>query len=311
MAQSDNIIFLGTPRFAATHLRALLDAGEHVKGVITKPDKPRGRGRVIEPTPVKQAALEKGIEVIEPKNPNDRETVEWIKAKNPWLLITVAFGRILSSELLGLASAGAWNVHASLLPRWRGAAPVARAIENGDTKTGITLMMMDTGLDTGDMLLTAETEIGPEETAGELEARLEKMGCRILLEGLKLAREGKLIRKAQPDEGVTMAPPMSKEEANIDWNRPAIRIHNKIRALNPHPGARTGELKILRSRLHDGISEGSPGAIKEMTSDGIVVFTGEGPLCLVEVQPPGKRKMSASDYARGKRLAPGDLLIGT
>jgi len=311
MAQSDNIIFLGTPQFAATHLRALLDAGEHVIGVVTKPDKPRGRGRVIEPTPVKQIALERGIGVIEPKNPNDRETVEWVKAKNPWVLITVAFGHILSSELLGLAPAGAWNVHASLLPRWRGAAPVARAIENGETKTGITLMMMDTGLDTGDILLAAETEIGPEETAGELEARLEKMGCRILLEGLKLAREGKLTRKAQPDEGVTLAPPISKQEADIDWNRPAVRIHDKIRALNPHPGARTGELKILRSRFHDAGSKGSPGVIKEITPEGILVFTGEGLLCLVEVQPPGKRQMSASDYARGKRLAPGDLLIGT
>ena len=185
---------------------------------------------------------------------------------------------------------------------------MARAIQHGDTKTGVTIMQMDEGLDTGDILLQSETDIGPDETAGELEDRLEKMGCNLLIEALKLARSGKIEPKPQPEEGVTLAPPIAKGEADIDWNRPASYLHNHIRAMSPRPGARTGDLKIFRSRIREGASSGSPGTIKEIDSSGIVMNTGKGLISIVELQPPGKRRMSAADFARGRKPAPGDTI---
>ena len=304
MLHNDNILFLGTPQIAAAHLRTLIDANEKVVGVISRPDKPRGRGRKLTPTPVKQIAVDNELEVIQPEDPRDEEVINWVKQMDPWLIVVVAYGRILPPGMLGIPPAGSWNVHASLLPRWRGAAPVARSIQHGDIKTGITLMMMDAGLDTGDIILQSETEIGSDETCGELEARLETMGCKLLIEGIKMAREDRLEVRSQPEQGATYAAPIKKQEAQIDWKRTARELHNHIRAMSPRPGARTGQLKIFKSSLPLGAeSTGAPGAVAKIESSGVMVNTGEGLIELVELQPPGKRRMQAADYARGRRLA--------
>jgi len=262
------------------------------------------------PTPVKEIALSRGIDFIESQNPKEPATVGWVKEKAPWLIVTAAYGRIIPPEILDIPTGGAWNVHASILPRWRGAAPIARAIQHGASKTGITIMLMDEGLDTGDILLGAETEIGEDETAGELEERLEKMGCKLLIEAIEIARDGKLEPRPQSTEGVTYAPPIDKKDADIDWSKPAHAVHNHIRAMSPRPGARTGNLKIFRSHVFEGAADGPPGTVKEVDSSGVVVNAGEGLLLVVELQPAGKRQMKAADYARGRKLAPGQTIYG-
>ncbi len=303
-------MFLGTPPFAAAHLGALLDAGENVAGVITRQDKPKGRGRKISPTPVKTLALEHGLEMIQPSELDSGEVDDWLKSINPWLLVVVAYGKILPERIMNFASMGAWNVHASLLPRWRGAAPIERAIQHGDSNSGVTLMQMDVGMDTGDILIQRETQIGPDETAGELTERLMEMGCRLLTEGVEKARTGELEARPQEDERVTYAPPVKKKEAVMDWSRPAEELHNMVRAFNPRPGAKSGELTIWETRLRPGVARNKPGVIEKVTSDGVLVNTGEGMLHVVRVQPPGKKPMSAADYARGKRLQPGSPITG-
>lgn len=303
-------MFLGTPSFAAAHLSALLDAGENVAGVITRPDKPRGRGRKIAPPPVKTLAQSRGIEVIQPSDLHSGEVDEWLKSIKPWLMVVVAYGKILPERLIRLPSMGAWNVHASLLPRWRGAAPIERAVQHGDSRTGVTLMQIDAGMDTGEILIQRETEIGPDETAGELTGRLKEMGCRILLEGIEKARAGELAARPQDDGEATYAPPVRKEEAAIDWSRPAAELHNMVRAFNPRPGARTGELIVWEARPLAGAAKSEPGVIEEVSSEGILVSAGEGLLRILKVQPPGKKAMSAADYARGKRFKPGSRITG-
>jgi len=308
MVSRNNIVFLGTPQFAAAHLNALIESGENVAGVVSRPDKPKGRGRKTSPTPVKEVALDNDIEIIQPYDPKSIETFEWIKNKDPWLLITVAYGRIVPANILDLPSRGAWNVHASLLPRWRGASPINRAIQYGDAETGVTLMVMDAGLDTGDILLQASTRIGENRTAGELEDDLKKIGCRLLLTCIERARDGDLEPRRQPGEGVTSAPPIEKAEMLIDWGRTAAELHNHIRAFSPKPAVRSGEIKLLGTRLVEGNVAGPPGSVKNMDRDGIIINTGEGLLKVIELQPPGKKPMGAADYARGKRLKPMDVL---
>ena len=301
-------MFFGTPSFAAAHLEALIEAGENVAEVVTRPDKPKGRGRKITPPPVKALARTHGIDIIQPVELNSGEVEGRLKSIKPWLLVVVAYGKILPERILRLAPMGAWNVHASLLPRWRGAAPIERAIQHGDTRTGVTLMQMDAGMDTGGILMRRETDIGPDETAGELAERLKEMGCRLLLEGIEKARAAGLAIRPQQEGDATYAPPVTKDEAGMDWNRPAIELHNMVRAFNPRPGARSGDLIVWETRRGPGGAGDEPGTIEKVNSEGLVVSTGEGSLRVLKVQPPGKKPMSAADYARGKRLRPGSRI---
>lgn len=308
MIHEYNIVFFGTPEFAAAHLRALIESNEKIAGVVSRPDKSRGRGRKLSDSPVKRLAVDNRIEILQTEKLIGPEIVSWLKEKNPWLFVTAAYGLIVPPEILSIPAAGAWNVHASLLPRWRGASPMNRAIQSGEKKTGITLMMMDEGLDTGDILLQRETDIDPDETAGELQSRLQKIGCELLIEGIRKAKSGKIERKAQSSEGVAYAGLINKPELEIDWSRTAIEVHNHVRAFSPLPGAKSGKLKILRTRLKDGLTDNLPGTIKEIDREGIVVNTGRGLVLVVQLQPSGKNVMGAADYANGRRLTRGDKI---
>ena len=289
-------------------------------GVVSQPDRPKGRGRKLEPTPVKLVAEKHGLPLIQPESlRKDPGPLEWIKNLHPDLLIVVAYGLILPASLLDVPQDGGWNVHASMLPKYRGAAPIEWAILRGETKTGITLMQMDAGMDTGDIILQEETEIGPEETGGQVTGRLTELGKELLLEGLQLRDEGRIRRRPQENSLATLAPMIEKEDREIDWNDTAINIHDKIRGFNPRPGARAGDLKLLRSRI---IAQSrqvgtpppplapdvKPGVALDVIHEGIWVATGEGILLLTEVQHPGGRPMPAADYARGRHLKPGQKI---
>lgn len=311
MKKEPNIIFMGTPEFAARHLEALLKANKKVVGIISQPDRPAGRGRKIHPTHVKSVAIENNIPCVQPeKLANNIEILEWIKKANPDIIIVTAYGMLLPAYLLDSAPLGAWNIHASLLPKYRGAAPIQRAIMNGEKTTGITLMQMNTGLDTGDIIIQEAIEINENDTAGELTEKLISLGINVLLRGLELVENGHEIpRIPQNDVLSSYAPPLKKEDFEIKWEDSADNIHNKIRGLSPKPGARSGELKIIRSKLQTSEKvNASAGTILEISKNGISVATGKGIVLLTEVQPAGSKVMSAADFAHGRHLISGQLI---
>lgn len=299
------VVFLGTPEPAAVALETLLASTHEVVAVVTQPDRPQGRGRAVAPPPVKEIALARGLEVHQPETPNTAEFVAWLRERAPQALAVVAYGHILKPDLLAVAPAV--NVHFSLLPRYRGAAPVQRALMDGVAETGVTTFLLEPTVDTGPALMAEAVEVGPEETAGELLARLAPVGARLLVASLDVLQSGTAAGVPQDSALACPAPKIKPEETRIRWEDPAARIANLVRALNPSPGAwstfRGKRLNIWRARAVPG--DAAPG---EVGPGAFAVGSGEGSVLLVEVQPEGKRRMSGEDFARGYRPAPGECL---
>lgn len=302
------IAFFGTPEFAAVHLEGLLDAGFDVGVVVTRPDRARGRGRRVSPSPVKALAVARGIEVLTPRGAREAGFTERMIERGVELLVVVAYGSILPASLLEAPRLGAVNLHASLLPRWRGAAPVQRAIAAGDRLSGVTSMFMDEGVDTGDIILSRETPIGPDENAGELLARLAPLGRDTLVETVRLVLEGRAPRTAQDDECASLAPRLSKEEGWIRWEASAEEIARLVRAMTPWPGARARlreqTATLLAARAVEGRAEA--GAIAPAEHGGLLVGTGRGLLRIESLKMPGRRQVSGDAFARGARLRAGE-----
>ena len=314
------VAFAGTPEFAAVALQALLDAGVQVPLVLTQPDRPAGRGLKLQASPVKQLALQHSMAVAQPlslrldgKYPQDAAQAQAaLQAAQCDVMVVAAYGLILPLWTLQLPRLGCLNIHASLLPRWRGAAPIHRAIEAGDAQTGITIMQMDEGLDTGDMLALQAEPIAPTDTTGSLHDRLAAIGGRLLIDTLQALLNGKTQATPQPAEGVTYAEKISKTEASLDWTRPADVLARQVRAFNPFPGGHTqcgGEvLKVWQAQPLVGMDSKAPGTVLDATSQGVVVQTGQGRLALTELQSPGGKRLAAADWLRGHALQPGMVL---
>lgn len=298
------IVFMGTPSFAAASLEALIREKEDVIGVFTQPDRPRGRGKKPSPSPVKEIATAAGIPVFQPEKIR-RDGVEDLRALRPDLCITAAYGQILSREILDIPPLGNINVHASLLPLHRGAAPIAYAIMNGDEKAGVTTMLMDAGIDTGDMLLSEETQIGETETCGELTERLSRIGASLLIRTIRALEAGNLVAKPQDEANMTYDPMLSREMGMIDFSWPSWKIKGYINGLNPWPCASVplgdGRLKLMRAAFEEGT--GTPGSVlKADSKNGLVIACGEGAVRILELQAPGGRIMRSEDYLRGHGL---------
>ena len=304
------IVFMGTPEFAVPSLEKLAGGGHEVGGVFTQPDRPRGRGNKLSPSPVKACAQQYGIPVFQPEKIR-RDGVEDLRGLKPDLCVTAAFGQILSQEILDIPPLGNINVHASLLPRHRGSAPIAYAILQGDAAAGITTMMMDRGIDTGDMLLQAETEIGETETCGELTERLSLMGAELLEETLRRLEDGTLERIPQDEARMTYDPMLSREMGTADFTASAREVKGRINGLNPWPCVSVpfgeGRLKLLRAALAEG--KGAPGEVLAADAkSGLILACGEGAVRILELQAPGGKKMKAEDYLRGHGIPVGTLL---
>ncbi len=306
-AARPRIVFAGTPEFALSSLQALVATGQRPVAVLTQPDRPAGRGRKMSASPVKSWALGEGIRVLQPATLKTSENQAALAALEPDVLVVAAYGLILPPAVLALPATGCVNVHASLLPRWRGASPIQAAILAGDAVSGISLMQMDAGLDTGPVYERSELPIGPEETAGELHDRLAELGGRLLAERLPAIMAGELSAEPQPEAGATYAARIRREDALIDWSRPAVELHRMVRAYNPWPVAHTtldGEpLRCWRARVLADDADAAAGEIVRAGADGIDVQTGEGMLRLLEVQTAGRRRIAASDLANQRDLA--------
>lgn len=316
------VIYAGTPEFARVALERLLAAGFEVPLVLTQPDRPAGRGMKLQASPVKQLAQAHGIAVAQPrglrldgKYPEDAAAArQAIDAARADVMVVAAYGLILPAWVLQAPRLGCLNIHASLLPRWRGAAPIHRAIEAGDAETGVTIMQMDEGLDTGDMLLVERLPIGPEDTTASLHDRLAEQGGRLVVEALEMAACGNLTRTVQPAEGVTYAHKIEKAEGTIDWTQPAEVIGRRVRAFNPFPGASTamrGEaVKVWSARAEpEGAAgaAGAPGQVLLVGPEGIRVATGEGVLVLLELQRAGGKRLPAAEFLNGFPVGPGQV----
>ncbi|HBT46983.1 MAG TPA: methionyl-tRNA formyltransferase [Peptococcaceae bacterium] len=311
------LVFMGTPQFAAVSLQALLESSHRLVGVVTRPDRPRGRGRKMAFSAVKEVALEHGLPLLQPRDLKDPEFLAALAGWEPELIVVVAFGRLLPSEVLNLPSRGCVNLHASLLPRYRGAAPIQRVIMEGERETGVTTMYMTEELDAGDIILQEKVEIPPEMTAGELHDELAVVGARLLVRTVELIAAGRAPRFPQEEAKATYAPPLKPEEEEIKWQEKAERIVNLIRGMNPLPGAFTWRegrrLKIFGARvLEDGEGvpvNGRPGEVVAVRPrEGFVVQAGRGRVLVTAVQPPGKRIMTAEEYLRGHPLKVGERL---
>ena len=311
--QNARIVFMGTPEFAVPSLEALLDAGWNVVGAITQPDRPVGRGHKLAFCPVKEKALERGVPVYQFERLRKQEGLDRLRELAPDIVVTAAFGQILSKKLLEVPKMGTVNVHASLLPRHRGAAPINWCIVMGEKKTGVTTMLTDAGLDTGDMLLARETDIGELETAGELSERLAQIGAELLIETLDRYVTGELTAIPQDAEAATYEPMLEKEMGRIDWQRPAADIACQVRGLNPWPCAFTtldgGALKIYLARPVSREGEAQPGeVIASGAKEGLIVACGDGALEILEMQAPNARRMAAKAYLAGKKIPVGTVL---
>jgi methionyl-tRNA formyltransferase len=304
------LVFLGTPAFAVPTLEALVKAGHRVLAVLTQPDRPRGRGRETTAPPVKQAALRHGLTVYQPERVRRPEAVEYLRGLAAEAMVVVGYGQIIPQSVIDLAPLGILNVHASLLPRYRGAAPVQWALANGERRTGVTIMRIDAGLDTGDILRAAETDIGDEENAVELAERLAAMGAELLVETLSDWRAGRVQPQKQDSAQATLAPILKKEDGLIDWRLPAAAIHNRVRGFQPWPGAYTrfrGQtLNIWRARVVSAGGAAAPGTFLSLKPP--VVAAGERGLELVEVQLEGRKRISAADFANGQRIKENEIL---
>ncbi len=313
------LAFFGTPEFAVPSLRALVAGGHEVALVVTQQDRPAGRGRRVSPSPVKVAAGTLGLPLAQPEAVGEGGFPERLREVGPQACVVVAFGQKVPPDLLALPPRGWVNVHASLLPRWRGAAPIARAIMAGDRVTGVTTIYLDAGWDTGDVILRREVAIDPEEDAGQLAAKLAELGAQVLAETMALVERGAAPRLAQDDRLATLAPRLRPEEGELDWRRPAVELHDLVRGLSPSPGAYTfwrgRRLKVWRTRVapedggtwRRGAGDPAPGVL--VVDDGVPwVTTGRGRLRLLEVQAEGARVLAAGEFFRGQRPGPGERL---
>ena len=311
-----NIVFMGTPDFAVPCLKALIDAGENVAAVFTQPDKPRGRGNKMLPTPVKEFALTQNIPVYQPlslkKGEDAEESMRVLKEIAPDLIIVVAYGRILPKEILDLPKHYCINVHASLLPEYRGAAPIQRSVLDGKKVTGVTTMLMAEGLDTGDMLMTEKTEIGCDETSAELFDRLSVIGAELLIRTVNAVKDGTVTRTVQDDSASTYAAMITKDMCPIDFSKSAQQVHNQIRGLSDSPCATTyysgKRLKVYKSTLKDGtVYDKEPGTV--VNEKDFTVVCGDGKaVTFTEIQAEGGKRMKVSDYLRGKPIEKGVIL---
>lgn len=302
------ILFMGTPDFAAESLKRLLSIGADICGVFTQPDKPKGRKFTLTPPPVKEVAIEAGLAVYQPATLKNEETAQQIQKLSPDLIVVVAYGKILPKEILDIPPLGCINIHASLLPKYRGAGPIQWSIIKGEKETGVTVMYMSEGLDTGDMILKKSISIGSEETYGELHDRLAQLGADALVEVLPLLEKGKAPRTPQPEQGSSYAPMLDKEIAKIDFRGEAEAIHDLIRGLNPWPVAfalvEGKRLKVYQSRV---IAEksGTPGQV--IDSKRLIVACAHGSIELTEVQLEGKKRVSGEEYLRGYKTTQFDV----
>lgn len=313
-----NLAFAGTPEFAAAALAALHAAGHRIVCVLTQPDRPAGRGLQLQPSAVKQLALAHGLPVLQPRSlrldgkfPDDARAAQAaLQAAAPDVMVVAAYGLILPQWVLALPRHGCINIHASLLPRWRGAAPIQRAIEAGDTQTGITLMQMDAGLDTGDMLLTAPVPIAPDDSAATLHDKLAPLGARLVVEGLAALARGALVHTPQPAEGVSYAHKIDKAEAPLDFTQPADVLARRIRAFDPFPGAtaRHGNDVIKLWRAKAAAGHGAPGTVLRADAQGVLVACGVGAIDVTELQRAGGKRLPAAAFLAGMPLAVGSSL---
>lgn len=308
------VVFMGTPDLAATVLAALLGGPDEIVGVFSRPDATRGRGLQLEAPPVKQLAEKHGVPVFQPRFWKDGTALEALRGLRPDLVVVAAYGRLLPQAALDVPPYGCINVHASLLPRWRGADPITRAILAGDAESGVTIMQMVLEMDAGDMLLKRAIPIAPDDTGDSLEQKLATLGATSLVEAIAEWRAGRLTATPQDPSLVTLAPMISKGDGVIDWSRDANEIERAVRGYIPWPVAATtragAQLRVFRAELAAVTPPGgaAPGAVLAVDARGIVVATGAGVLRLVEVQAAGKKRMAAADWARGARLAAGDVL---
>jgi methionyl-tRNA formyltransferase len=308
------LVFAGTPDFAATALKALIAAGHTIVGVYSQPDRPAGRGRKLQPSPVKQVALDHEIPVFQPETLKTPEAQKQLADLNPDVMIVAAYGLILPKAVLDIPTHGCLNIHASLLPRWRGAAPIQRAIAAGDAETGITIMQMDEGLDTGAMLLKSLTTIDDSDTGGSLHDRLAELGGKAIIKALELLQKGELTGEPQNDDLACYASKLSKTEGHIDWATDATAIERLVRAFNPWPGTYT-DLGDQRIRIHEAralvtTSDGPPGTVVQRDREGIDIACGSGTLRITRLQLPGSRAQSVNDLINGGKelLMPGQEL---
>jgi methionyl-tRNA formyltransferase len=305
------LVFLGTPAFAVPTLERAVAAGHDVVAVVTQPDRPRGRGQNPAPPPVKESALRLGLPVYQPERVRRPEAVEHLRSLGVDAMIVVGYGQIIPQNVIDLAPLGIINVHASMLPKYRGAGPIQWSIINGETRTGVTIMRIDAGLDTGDMLLKAETEIGPDENAIELGKRLAVMGADLLVETLDGLAAGRIVPEKQDPAQATYAPLLKKEDGHIDWSQPAAAIHNRVRGLQPWPGAYTAfrgqKLHVWKTGIRD-LGSGIRKAGQVAGLRPLVIACGEGSLELVEVQLEGRKRIPAADFVNGQRLVENEVL---
>ncbi len=314
------VVFAGTPEFAAVALAALHEAGFTIPLVLTQPDRPAGRGMQLQPSPVKQYAVAHGMPVAQPvslrldgKYPDEAEAAHELLRNTPHdVMVVAAYGLILPTSVLSIPPRGCINIHASLLPRWRGAAPIHRAIEAGDAETGITIMQMDEGLDTGDMLLVDREPIAATDSTGKLHDRLAVMGGRLIVEALRKLEQGGLSATPQPAEGVTYASKIAKDEAPLDFSLPASVLLRRIHAFNPFPGAVAHAdkvaLKVWDAQLSG--AQGQPGTVLAVDAAGITVACGEGALVFTELQKPGGKRLPSASFLQGFPMAAGQVMTG-
>ena len=308
------LVFLGTGDFAVPSFEAVLRAGHEVLALVTQPDREKGRGQKVTPPPLKPVAEARGVLVLQPRRVREDAAVASLRERKPEILVVVAYGQILPKAVLEIAPRGAVNVHGSLLPRWRGAAPIQWAIASGDAETGVTTMLLDEGLDTGGVLLTRATPIGPEETASELSPRLAALGSDLLVKTLRGLEDGSLLPRPQDEARATLARILTKEDGRLDWNLPAAALACRVRGFHPWPGAfavfEGRSLKALRVRGEAGVDLGTaPGTVLAVDENGVVVACANGSrLRLLEVQPESRNAMPAAAFAQGARLRPGARL---
>jgi len=315
MGRSARIIFMGTPAFAVPSLEALAKAGHEIAAVVTQPDRPRGRGRLMTPCPVKAAALKLGIPVITPVKIREASFAESLRKMAPEFIVVVAYGRILPQTVLDVPTGGCVNLHASLLPSYRGAAPINRAIINGDHETGVSTMFMDAGLDTGPVLLEQKVEITELDTTESLGERLSTIGARLLAETIDRLIEGTLEPRPQDDAKATYAPVLKKDDGRIDWGSTPEQISNLVRGMHPWPGAFTGwegkgKVKIHSAApLKEAQAGAEPGTVVDVSEGAIDVACSGGILRITELQPENKRKMEAGEFIRGYRISKGERFV--
>lgn len=301
------ILFMGTSNFAVPSLKALLASRHGVIGIVTQPDRPAGRGRRVRWSPVKEAALETSIPIYQPEKVRSEDFIALVRESSPEAIVVAAFGQIIPEAILDVPKFGSVNVHASLLPKYRGAAPVHHALFNGEVRTGVTTMFMDPGLDTGPVLLQKEVEVRPEDDEGTLEVRLAELGAHLLLDTLDALERGTITPRPQDDAAATYAPSVKKEDCAIRWQEDASGIVNRVRGCTPRPGARASwqgsSVRVWSCRvIEGGEASAKPGEVLAIGPEGLTVQTGRGAVLLIEVQPENRKRMHSADFARGYGL---------